>query len=150
MSNFLHWNAQKFLFGLILHDIPNSITHQTTFHLLPTPVGLLVLSVPPYSLPPPFFSPSRTKELAKATTLVPMTGIHYNSLLWMCTLNTLTWPDLTLISRGKIILYWLTKQHSEHIFINGYISNISYAKLPYIKATWPLLHKLYSTGWNGK
>ena len=25
---------------------------------------------------------------------VPMTGVHYNSLLWMCMLNTLTWPDL--------------------------------------------------------
>ena len=27
---------------------------------------------------------------------VPVTGVRYNSLLWMCTLNTdLTWPDLT-------------------------------------------------------
>ena len=25
---------------------------------------------------------------------VPVTGVRYNSLLWMCTLNTLTWPDL--------------------------------------------------------
>ena len=24
---------------------------------------------------------------------VPVTGVRYNSLLWMCTLNTLTWPD---------------------------------------------------------
>ena len=27
--------------------------------------------------------------------LVPVTGVRYNSLFWMCTLNTLTWPDLT-------------------------------------------------------
>ena len=26
---------------------------------------------------------------------VAVTGVRYNSLLWMCTLNTLTWPDLT-------------------------------------------------------
>ena len=29
---------------------------------------------------------------------VPVTGVRYNSLLWMCTLNTLTWPDLVLIT----------------------------------------------------
>ena len=27
---------------------------------------------------------------------VPMTGVRYNSLLWMCTLNTI-WPDLTSV-----------------------------------------------------
>ena len=27
---------------------------------------------------------------------VPMTGMRYNSLLWMCTLNTLTWSDLNI------------------------------------------------------
>ena len=32
-----------FSFGLILQDIPNSITPQTTLRLLPIPVGLLVL-----------------------------------------------------------------------------------------------------------
>ena len=26
---------------------------------------------------------------------VPVTGVRYNSSLWMCTLNTLTWPDPT-------------------------------------------------------
>ena len=70
--NFLHWNAHIFHFGLILRDIPNSITPQTTIHLLPILVGLLVLSYtrqcrrspltpsPPYSLPP-FFFLSRTE-----------------------------------------------------------------------------------------
>ena len=32
-----------FSFGLIVRDIPNSITPQTTLRLLPIPVGLLVL-----------------------------------------------------------------------------------------------------------
>ena len=59
--NFLHWNAHIFLFGLILRDIPNSITPQTTFCLLPIPVRLLtpvyppVQAVPHYSLPLFFF-----------------------------------------------------------------------------------------------
>ena len=49
-----------------------------------TPLYLPVQAVPPYSLlPPPFFFP------------VPVIVVRYNSLLWMCTLNTLTWPDLT-------------------------------------------------------
>ena len=52
-----------FSFGLILQDIPNSITPQTTLHLLPIPVGTPrtplyppVKAVPPL-LPSPFFSP---------------------------------------------------------------------------------------------
>ena len=41
--NVLHWNAHIFLFGLILRDIPNSKTPQTTLRLLAIPVGLPVL-----------------------------------------------------------------------------------------------------------
>ena len=74
--NFLHWHVNIFLFGLILRDIPNSITPQTTLRLLPIPVGLLVLPCicqcwgPPLlpSPPPFFFSLSQTEELAKAGT----------------------------------------------------------------------------------
>ena len=47
------WNAHIFLFGLILQDIPNSISPQNTLHLLPTPVGLLVLSCLLFPPPPP-------------------------------------------------------------------------------------------------
>ena len=67
-SNLFFYNhsANKydiFIFGLILRDIPNSITPQTTLCLLPILVGLLVLpcthqyrqSPPP--LPSPFFPP---------------------------------------------------------------------------------------------
>ena len=32
---------------------------------------------------------------------VPVTGMHYNSLLWMCTLNTLTWLTHTHTQRDK-------------------------------------------------
>ena len=46
------------------------------------------------SLPPPFFScPGQRNQ--RRPVPVPVTGVRYNSLLWMCTLNTLTWPDLT-------------------------------------------------------
>ena len=52
-----------FSFGSILRDLPNSITPQTTLHLLSIPVGLLVLPCstgaggppPPPLLPTPFF-----------------------------------------------------------------------------------------------
>ena len=36
---------------------------------------------------------------------VPVTGVRYNSLLWMCTLNTLTWPDSVFEER------WLALVH---------------------------------------
>ena len=60
--------AHIFLFGLILRDIPNSITPQTppgrTACTLSYPP---VHAVPPYS-PPPFFPLSRTEEPANAGT----------------------------------------------------------------------------------
>ena len=95
--NFLHWNAHIFLFDLILRDIPNSITPQTTLRLLPIPVGLLVLPCTcqcrrPPLLPSPFFSCPGQRNWRRSVP-VPVTGVRYNSLLWMCTLNTLTWPD---------------------------------------------------------
>ena len=76
-----------FSFGLILRDIPNSITPQTTLRLLPIPVGLLVLPcthqcrwsllTPP---PPPFFScPGQRNQ--RRPVPVPVTGVRYNSLL---------------------------------------------------------------------
>ena len=63
-------------FGLILRDIPNSITSQNTLRLLPILVGLLVLpctrqcrrSPHPLLPPHPFFFLSRTEEPAKAGT----------------------------------------------------------------------------------
>ena len=30
---------------------------------------------------------------------MPVTGVRYNSVLWMCTLNTLTWPDQQMDSQ---------------------------------------------------
>ena len=78
-----------FSFGLILWDIPNSVTPQTTLRLLPIPVGLLITPCTrqcrrsPLTPSPIFLFLSRTEEVP-----VPMTGVHYNSLLWMCTLNT--------------------------------------------------------------
>ena len=87
-------NAHIFLFRIILRDIPNSITPQNTLRLLPIPVGLFVLPCtrqcrrsppPPPLLPPPLLF------------LCPVTGVRYNSLLWICTLHTLTWPVIYLL-----------------------------------------------------
>ena len=74
-----------------------NLTLHSKFHntsntsLLPIPVGLLVLPCTrqcrrsPITPSPLFSVPDRgTGE-----------GVRYNSLLRMCTLNTLTWPDLT-------------------------------------------------------
>ena len=70
--NFLHWNTHIFLFGLILRDISNSITPQTTLRLLPIPVGLLGIPCTRQCrwapLTPFFFLLSRTEELVKAGT----------------------------------------------------------------------------------
>ena len=77
VPNFLHWNAHIFLFGLILRDIPNSITNsitpQTTLRPLPIPVGLLVFPCTCQCRRSPLTSPSlfflsRTEEPAKAGT----------------------------------------------------------------------------------
>ena len=53
-----------FSFGLILQDIPNSVTPQTTLRLLPASVD----NPPPLPLLPPLFFLSRTEEPATAGT----------------------------------------------------------------------------------
>ena len=55
-----------------------------------TPLYQSVLAVPPYFLPPFFSSPGQRNR--RRPVPVPVTGMRYNSLLWMSTLNTLTWP----------------------------------------------------------
>ena len=87
--NFLHWNAHIFLFWL--NPTGHSKLHNTsnTLRLLPIPVGLLVLPCTRQCRPPP---PPYSQ---RKPVPVPVTGVRYNSLLWMCMLNTLTWPDLT-------------------------------------------------------
>ena len=109
-----------FSFGLILRDIPNSITSQTNLRLLQIPVGLLILPCirqcrwSPLT-PSPFFFLSRNWQ---RLVPVPMTGVRYNSLLWMCTLNTLTWCDQTwpacfiqTVILSYRAVYVLTKHH---------------------------------------
>ena len=55
-----------------------------------TPLYPPMQAVPPYPL---FFPcPNRRRPVVP----VPVTGVRYNSLLWMCTLNTLTWPGFKL------------------------------------------------------
>ena len=49
--------------------------------------------------PSPLFScPGQSNR--RRPVPVPVTGVRYNSLLWMCTLNTLTWPDLNVSNRA--------------------------------------------------
>ena len=101
-----------FSFGLILRDIPNSITPQTTLRLLPIPVGLLVLPCTrqcrrphptPYALP--LFPSCPGQRNRRRPVPVPVTGVRYNSLLWICTLNTLTWPHIKLCFPTLIMFY---------------------------------------------
>ena len=75
------WNAHKFPFW---HSkFHNTFTPSACYRprsdclysLVPASAGC-----PPYSLPLSFSVPDRDA------------GMRYNSLFWMCTLNTLTWP----------------------------------------------------------
>ena len=87
-----------FSISLILQDITNSITPQTTLRLLLILVELLVLPSTcqcrrsPLTPSTFLFSCLGHRNLRKPVP-VTVTGVRYNSLLWMCTLNT--WPDLT-------------------------------------------------------
>ena len=92
---FIEVRTYSFFWGLILRDIANSITPQNTLRLLPTPVGLLVLPCTshcrrfsPY--PPLSLFPCPGQRNRRRPVPVPVTGVRYNSLLRMCTLNTLT------------------------------------------------------------
>ena len=62
------------------------------YSLVPASAGDSPLLTPP---PPTLFSCSGQRT-------VPVTGVRYNNLLWMCTLNTLTWPDLTCKSERVV------------------------------------------------
>ena len=81
-TKFLHLKCAhiSFFLGLILRDIPNSITPQTTLRLLPIPVGLLILPCtrqyrrpppppPPYSLS--LFSPVPDRGTGEGRYLCP-------------------------------------------------------------------------------
>ena len=86
--NFLHWNAHIFLFGLILRDIPNSITPQNTVRLLPIQVGLLVLPCTHQCrrsplLPPPLGTCARDRRALQQFAL----NVHVKH-------SDLTWPDI--------------------------------------------------------
>ena len=103
-------NCAKFLslkcshFSLWLNPTGHSKFRNTSNHPLPatdscrtasTPLYPPVQAAPPpppYSLPPFLFLSQQRNQ--QRPVPVPMTGVCYNSLLWMCTLNTVTWPDL--------------------------------------------------------
>ena len=102
--NFLHWNAHIFLFWLNhtghskFHNTsknppPATDPSKTACHPLYPPVQV----VPPLLPPPLFFHSSGQRNRWRPVPL-PVTDVRYNSLLLMCTLNTLTWPDLTEVN----------------------------------------------------
>ena len=86
---------------LWLNPTGHSKFHNTSNHPPPatdsgrtahTPLYQPVQVVPQYFPAPLFFScPGQRNQ--RRPVPVPMTGVCYKSLLWMCTLNTLTWPD---------------------------------------------------------
>ena len=84
-----------FSFGLILRDIPNSITRQNTDsgRTARTP---LYPSVQPVPLYPLFFFSCPGERNRRRPVSVRVTGVRYNNLFLMGTLNTLTWPDLDI------------------------------------------------------
>ena len=102
--NFLHWNVHICLLwlnptGHSKHLKPPSACYRSrlycSYSLVPASAGgPPLLHSPPYSLPS-FFSCPWQRNWWRPVP-VPMTGMHYNSLLWMCMLNTLTWPDLLI------------------------------------------------------
>ena len=71
-----------FSFGLILRDIPNSITPQTTLRLLPIPVGLLVLPCTHQCRRSPSATCARDRRALQQLAL----NVHVKH-------SDLTWPD---------------------------------------------------------
>ena len=65
-----------------------------SYSLVPASAGDPPLLPPP---PPLFLVPDRRTVEGRylCPVPVPVTGVRYNSLPWMCTLSTLTRPDLT-------------------------------------------------------
>ena len=54
----------------------------------------------------PVVKPSQSVQMAFIAVQIsePVTGVRYNSLLWMYTLNTLTWPELNIALKFMMLL----------------------------------------------
>ena len=82
--NLLHWNAHILLFWL--NPTGHAKFHNTSdclYSLLPASTGDFFF----------FFLPVPNRGTGEGLVPVPVTGVRYNSLLGMCTLNILTWPN---------------------------------------------------------
>ena len=94
--NFRHWNAHIILFWL--NPTRHSKFHNTPKHRFRSdcsyslvPVGAAGPRLSPLS----FFSCSGERNRRRPVS-VRVTGVRYNNLFLMGTLNTLTWPDLDI------------------------------------------------------
>ena len=63
------------------------------------------------------------KRCRRRPVSVSVTGVRYNSLFWMCTLNSLIWPDMKLVSVYTILniiflcvsIPWLCAVIQDHV-----------------------------------
>ena len=140
--NFLHWNAHIFLFGLILRDIPNFITPQTTLRLLPFPVGLLILPCTrrcrrfPLTSSP-FFVLSRTEEPAKADTCArDRRALQQLALNVHVRHSDLTWPPHIYIRPRRATnrrAIWITEESRDGILSSDLNIICSPTKYEYLR-----------------
>ena len=63
------------------------------------------------------------------------TPVRYNSLLWMCTLNTLTWPDLGKGMMNEFMLTAIRLLYKQRIHLN--ISAL------YVRMYWCMTTSMY-------
>ena len=116
---FLQWNAHIFLFWL--NPTGHSKFHNTSNHPPPAIDSGRTTRTPFYQpatsvLPPPPLTPSTTpffpcpgQRNRRRPVPVPVTGMRYNRLIWMCTLNTdLPWPSF-VINHETVITRWFSK-----------------------------------------
>ena len=116
-TQFSSLKCTRIIFGL------NCVGH-SKFHI--------TLLYPPMQVVPPlipsslFSCPAQRKR--GRPELVPMTGVRYNSLLWTCTLNTLTMNKL--IIKAKLIDSFLLNTWFSTFFISIITQNHIYVSPP--------------------
>ena len=109
----------KFHNTLNIH-LPATDLDRTACTLLYPPLQ----AVPTSSFPHPFYPAPEQRNWRKPVP-VPVTGVCYNSLFWMCTLNTLTWPNKDGVHYGNCcsVLWKLSPVNLLTRFTNIYVTS---------------------------